>query len=52
MAGTGERGGGGLGGPPEQLRAGPPHGVYVDKNGDLLLSDSDNHRIVTIVRGG
>jgi sugar lactone lactonase YvrE len=52
VAGTGKKGGGGLGGPPEKLELARPHGVYVDKNGDLLLSDSDNHRIVTIVRGG
>ena len=46
VAGTGQRGGGGLGGPPEQLELARPHGVYVEKNGDLLLSDSENHRIV------
>jgi hypothetical protein len=52
VAGTGKAGGGGLGGPPEQLELDRPHGVYVEKNGDLLLSDSENHRIVKVVRGG
>jgi DNA-binding beta-propeller fold protein YncE len=50
VAGTGKRGSGGLGGPPELLELDRPHGVYVEKNGDLLLSDSNNHRIVKIVR--
>ena len=27
-----------------------PHGVFLDPNGDLLLSDSDNHRVVRIRR--
>ncbi len=52
VAGTGQRGGGGLGGPPEKLELARPHGVYVEKNGDLLLSDSENHRIVKVVLGG
>jgi DNA-binding beta-propeller fold protein YncE len=50
VAGTGKRGSAGLGGPPEQLELDRPHGVYVEKNGDLILSDSENHRVVKIVR--
>jgi hypothetical protein len=48
VAGTGKRGGGGLGGPPEKLELARPHGVYVEKNGDLLLSDSENNRVVRL----
>ncbi len=50
VAGTGKRGSAGLGGPPEQLELDRPHGIYVDRNGDLLLSDSENHRVVKIPR--
>jgi hypothetical protein len=50
VAGTGQKGGAGLGGPPEQLQLDRPHGVFVDSNGDLLLSDSENHRVVRVVR--
>lgn len=50
VAGTGVKGAAGLGGPPEQLQLNRPHGVFLDPNGDLLLSDSDNHRVVRIRR--
>ena len=50
VAGTGKAGSGGLGGPPEKLELNRPHGVYVEKNGDLILSDSENHRVVKMAR--
>jgi DNA-binding beta-propeller fold protein YncE len=50
VAGTGAAGSAGLGGPPHRLELDRPHGVYVDGNGDLYLSDSGNHRVVKLVR--
>ncbi len=50
VAGTGKKGAAGLGGPAESLELNRPHGVYLEPNGDLLLSDSDNHRIVRVLR--
>jgi hypothetical protein len=49
VAGTGIKGSGGVGGPPEALQMDRPHGVYLDGN-DLLLSDSDNHRVLRLRR--
>ena len=50
VAGTGVKGSGGIGGPPQAVQLDRPHGVYVDSNGDLLLSDSDNHRVLRVRR--
>lgn len=48
VAGTGVKGAGGIGGPPEALQLARPHGVFVDPSGSLIVSDSDNHRVVAI----
>jgi sugar lactone lactonase YvrE len=50
IAGTGQQGTGGLGGPPEQAQLSQPHGVYVDRTGVLYIADSSNHRVVRIER--
>lgn len=51
IAGTGQVGLAGIGGPPDQLQMNQPHGVYVHPSGDLYIADSHNHRILKIVRG-
>ena len=48
VAGTGAKGAGGVGGPPERVGLARPHGVLVDGDGSLLISDSDNHRILRV----
>jgi DNA-binding beta-propeller fold protein YncE len=50
VAGTGKKGAGGVGGPPEQVELARPHGVYVHASGALYVSDSDNHRVLKIER--
>jgi sugar lactone lactonase YvrE len=50
LAGTGEKGDAGLGGPPDQLQMNRPHGVYEDSKGALWISDSSNHRVVRVDR--
>jgi sugar lactone lactonase YvrE len=50
IAGTGRKGAGGLGGPPEQAELSQPHGVYLDRSGVLYIADSSNHRVVRIER--
>jgi glucose/arabinose dehydrogenase len=50
VAGTGKKGSAGLGGPPEAVGLNRPHGVYVDRDNALLISDSDNHRVLRIRR--
>ena len=47
VAGTGEKGAAGLGGPPTSLQLNRPHGAYRHR-GALYISDSDNHRIVVV----
>jgi streptogramin lyase len=44
IAGTGERGDG-PDGDPKKARLARPHGVFVDSNGVLYISDTENHRI-------
>jgi sugar lactone lactonase YvrE len=48
VAGSGKKGGAGLGGPPEQAELNQPHGVYVHSSGTLYIADSSNHRILKI----
>jgi DNA-binding beta-propeller fold protein YncE len=48
LAGTGVKGTAGVGGPPEQLQLNQPHGVYVDRDGVLYISDSMNNRVLRI----
>jgi DNA-binding beta-propeller fold protein YncE len=50
VVGTGVRGPGGLGGPALAVQLDRPHGVLVDSNGDLLVSDSENHRVLRVSR--
>lgn len=45
LAGTGERGFGGDGGPAREATFARPHVVIRARNGDLLIGDSFNHRI-------
>jgi DNA-binding beta-propeller fold protein YncE len=51
VVGSGVRGGAGVGGPALAVQLDRPHGVYVDGNGDLLISDSENHRVLRVARG-
>lgn len=51
IAGTGKKGHGGIGGPPDQLELNQPHGVTIGPNGDLFIVDSHNHRILKIEQG-
>jgi hypothetical protein len=44
VAGTGERGDG-PDGDPKKARLARPHGVFVDAQGVLYISDTENHRI-------
>jgi hypothetical protein len=47
VAGTGEKGASGLGGPPASLQLNRPHGAFRHR-GALYISDSDNHRVVVV----
>jgi len=52
VAGTGKKGSGGLDGDPSKFEMGRPHGVSVHpKTGEIYIADSDNNRIVKIVKG-
>jgi DNA-binding beta-propeller fold protein YncE len=51
VAGTGEAGSAGLGGPPLRCQLNRPHGAQVHPaTGDLYISDSDNHRVIRVER--
>lgn len=51
VAGTGQRGSGGLGGDPLKFAMARPHGVITHpKTGEIFIADSDNGRIVKIVK--
>src|SRR5437870_250103 len=50
VAGTGERGDRGVGGPPEQVQLSQPHGVFVHPSGALYIADSSNNRVLKIER--
>jgi streptogramin lyase len=47
VAGTGEKGAAGLGGPASSLQLNRPHGAY-RHGGAIYVSDSDNHRVVVL----
>src|SRR5205823_12882800 len=48
VAGTGQPGSAGLGGPPEQAQLNQPHGVTVRADGTLFIADSSNDRVLKI----
>ncbi|MEY2879850.1 MAG: hypothetical protein RLZZ15_2230 [Verrucomicrobiota bacterium] len=50
VAGTGQKGTAGLGGPPEQCELARPHGVTIAPDGTLYITDSYNDRLLKIVR--
>jgi sugar lactone lactonase YvrE len=50
VAGTGKKGAGGLGGPPDKVELSQPHGVYVHPSGILYIADSSNNRVLRVER--
>ena len=48
IAGTGKMGTEGIDGPPLKLQLNQPHGVFVDKDGSIFISDSLNGRVLRI----
>jgi DNA-binding beta-propeller fold protein YncE len=48
IAGSGQPGSKGLGGPPLAAELKQPHGVYVHPSGEIYIADSSNNRIVKI----
>jgi DNA-binding beta-propeller fold protein YncE len=49
VAGNGQKGTGGLDGPPEAAELNQPHGVYMHSSGTLYIADSSNDRVLKIV---
>jgi hypothetical protein len=50
VAGTGQQGRDGLGGPALECQLKQPHGVYVSSTGVLYIADSSNNRVLRITR--
>jgi hypothetical protein len=50
IAGTGKKGAAGAGGPPLDIEMNEPHGVYVRPSGTLYIADSNNHRVLKLVK--
>jgi DNA-binding beta-propeller fold protein YncE len=50
IVGTGAKGASGVDGDPLNCELNRPHGVSVDPNGDLLITDSYNNRILKLLR--
>jgi DNA-binding beta-propeller fold protein YncE len=48
--GAGIKGSAGVGGSALAVQLDRPHGVYVDRDGALLVSDSENHRVLRVPR--
>ncbi|MCY2933116.1 MAG: hypothetical protein WCJ40_10710 [Planctomycetota bacterium] len=48
LAGTGIAGTGGLNGPPTKAQLNRPHGLFELQNGQIIITDSYNHRILKI----
>ena len=49
IAGTGQKGTAGMGGPPAQVQLFQPHGVTIGPAGELYIVDSGNDRVLKIV---
>jgi sugar lactone lactonase YvrE len=52
FAGTGVRGFGGDGGPPEEAQLDRPYGVFAAANGDVYIADTHNQRVRLVVQDG
>jgi hypothetical protein len=52
IAGTGEAGFSGDGGPATKARLNLPLAVAVDREGTLYIADGDNHRVRKVDKGG
>ena len=52
LAGTGEAGNGGDGGPADQAQLNEPESVSVDRSGRIYIGDEANHNIRVIAPGG
>lgn len=52
VAGTGEKGKAGVGGPPDRLQLNQPHGVTISPTGELMIVDSSNDRVLKIESTG
>ncbi|MBI4660142.1 MAG: hypothetical protein HY735_14985 [Verrucomicrobia bacterium] len=50
VAGNGNKGTSGLGGPPDLAELNQPHGVYMHRDGTLYISDSSNNRVLKVAR--
>jgi sugar lactone lactonase YvrE len=50
VLGTGVQGSGGVGGPPDQVALDRPHGVFVAPDGSLYVSDSENQRVLRVLK--
>lgn len=50
VAGSGKKGTGGVGGPPEKVELNQPHGVLVHPSGAIYVTDSSNNRVLRIER--
>lgn len=50
VAGTGKKGSQGGDGPPLAAQLNEPHGVYVSPAGELFIVDSNNHRVLKVVK--
>ncbi|MSR31172.1 MAG: hypothetical protein EXR99_06640 [Gemmataceae bacterium] len=48
VAGTGKKGNGGVGGPPEEAELFQPHGVHIGPQGKIYITDSSNNRVLRI----
>jgi hypothetical protein len=52
VAGTGQPGGGGDGGPATAATLKRPHGAAVDEAGNIYIGDSENHRVRLVSASG
>ena len=52
VAGNGQGGFGGDGGPATQARLSNPHGIAFDSQGNIYISDTDNYRVRRVAKDG